>query len=54
MIQNWLHTTEKTTGFAANIEMRSNRSLSVGVCADFDSLKYQPTTGGLDRQAERF
>ncbi len=54
MIQNWIHTTEKTIGFAANNEMRSNRSLSVGLCADFDNPNYQPKLGGLDRQEKEF
>ena len=54
MIQNWIHTTGKTIGFAANIEMRSNRSLSVGLCASFETSDYQPTLGGLDRQEKEF
>lgn len=54
MIQNWIHTTEETNSFAAHIEMRSGRSLSVGVCADFDNPNYQPKLGGLDRQEKEF
>ena len=54
VIQNWIHTTGKTIGFAANIEMRSNRSLSLGLCVDFDNPGYQPTNGGADRQEKEF
>lgn len=54
MIQNRIHTTEKTIDFAANIEMRSNRSLSVGLCASFDNSDYQPKLGGLNRRTKEF
>ncbi len=54
MIQNWIHTTEKTTGFAAHIEMWSNRSLPVGLCASFDNSDYQPKLGGLTRRTKEF
>ena len=53
MIQNRIHTTDKTIGFAANIEMRSNRSLSVGLCLSFDNADYQPKPGGLDSQNKK-
>jgi hypothetical protein len=49
MPQSWIHTNRKTIGFAANNEMRNSRSLSAGVCANFENSDYQPTTGGLDR-----
>lgn len=54
MIQNWIHTNGQTIGFAANIEMRSGRSLSASLCADFGKPNYQPTLGGLDRQEKEF
>lgn len=55
MIQNWIHTNGQMIGFAANNEMRSNRSLSTAsLCANFDKPKYQPTLGGLDRQEKEF
>ncbi len=54
MIQNWIHTTEETIGFAANKDMRLNRSLLVGLCADFDNSNYQPKLGGLNRQEKEF
>jgi hypothetical protein len=54
VIQNWIHTTEETIGFTAKNDMRSNRSLSAGVCADFDNPNYQPKLGGLDRREKEF
>lgn len=50
MIQNWIHTAQITIDFAANIEMRSGRSLSADLCGNFDKPNYQPTLGGLVRQ----
>ncbi|MEP6903272.1 MAG: hypothetical protein ABJA66_16205 [Actinomycetota bacterium] len=49
MLQSWIQTSRKTTDFAAHIEMRLSRSLSAGVCANFENSDYQPTSGGLDR-----
>lgn len=54
MTQNWIHTTEATTDFAAHIEMRSNRSLPVGLCTSFEGSNYQPKLGGLDRRTKDF
>ena len=47
VIQSWIHTNLIMTNFAAG--MRSGRSLSAGLCANFDNPKYQPETVGLDR-----
>jgi hypothetical protein len=49
VIQNWIHTNQKTIDFAAGKEMRLNRSLSAGLCVSFDKAEYQPTLGGSDR-----
>jgi len=48
VIQNWIHTNQKID-FAANGEMRLDRSLSASLCVSFDNAKYQPTLGGADR-----
>lgn len=49
MIQSWIHTNQKATDFAAGKEMRFSRSLSAGLCVDFDNAKYNLTLGGSDR-----
>ena len=49
MPQSWIHTNRKRPGFAANNEVRLDRSLSVGICANFENSNYQLTLGGLDR-----
>ena len=49
VIHSWIQTIQTTTDFAANREMRFSRSLSAGLCVNFENLKYQPTLGGSDR-----
>ena len=49
VIQSWIHKNQKLTGFAANIEMRFSRSLSAGLCPNFDNSDYRPTGAGLER-----
>lgn len=49
MPQSWIHTNRKTIDLAANNEMRFSRSLSAGLCPNFENSDYQPTNGGLDR-----
>jgi hypothetical protein len=53
VIQSWIHTNQKTKGFAAINAMRFSRSLSVGLCANLGGSNYQPTPGGLDRQEKK-
>jgi hypothetical protein len=48
MSQNWIHTNQITICPAA-YGMRFGRSLSAGLCVNFENSEYQPKQGGLDR-----
>ena len=47
MIQSWIHTNQRTIGSPAAKEMRFSRSLTVGLCGNFENSDYQPKTVGL-------
>jgi len=48
LIHTWIQTIQRTNGSTAINEMRFNRSLVVGLRANFENLNYQPKPEGLD------
>lgn len=53
VIQTWIQQIETPNGSPAPKTMRISESLSVSLCAGFDSQNYQTKLGGLDRTRDQ-